>query len=997
MRINLPTVFAFFLFISISGFSQQQIYFDASNNLLRESIELIQKEQYGAARFKINQIQRLDGGLSKITLSDLAYYDALCAVQLNDQDAAEKIEDFGRQHRSSQWSARMIFLEGRVQFEEKRYTKALEAFNKVEIDQLPSFEKAELDYKKGFCLMKQNNIEEALLSFEAASKIESPFRNASTYYLGHLFYTMNEDQKAEAAFQSIRHITQYKKIIPYYELQMAYRRGDYSMVNDKGKEILLKSDTKKRAEVLPLLADAAYKNGERAIALEFYNQLEKQHRGQLNRIDEYQKAMIYYETGNYKDAAAGFQKINNDNDSLDQSAAYFLAQCYLKTDQKIFARQAFLSAFKNKSDTEISHDALMNYSRLSLEIGSDNYNEATVLLQEFITANPKSPLANEAQQLLVQHYLTTKNYDAALESLETNKKNDPKLQAVYEKLVFSLATDLFNESQFDQAITYFSKVNPSGTGENNAAALFWTAEAFYRKKNYVDAQKFYKQFMAHRSAAKSPLKPLAHYNLAYSYFQLTQYGPAMASFKQYLEKPLTDQPQLRTDSWCRVGDCHFINREYTKAIEAYKNVINAGEQQTDYALYQSGLAYGALGQHNQKIAQLDQIVKRFNQSIYYDQALYEMGATHLVMNDQRSAISSFDKLVRERPRSVYAREAQLKIGFIYFNNNQTDEAIVALQKVAESYPGTPDAREALNTLKVIYMESNNIDAYFKLTKKLGFGELSNNEQESLTFATGENFYNENRFAEARQALEGYLKNFPQGSNAVSANYYLAKIKLPTSTDEALSHFNVVILSSNNPYLEEALLEAARIYYDKEMYPESQKNYEQLFSLTDQPLQKIEALEGMMKCSFFNKKYADAIGFSEKLLNNSNAGPKQLRQAHYIAGKSMFETNDYDGAKKQFSEVHKSENDVLGAEAYYLMALINFNKGYLDDAENQIFDLSEKYRRHEYWVAKGFILLADIYVKNDNIFQAKETLKSIVENYKGSDLRDEAARKLSMLQ
>lgn len=997
MRINLPTVFALILFFSISGFSQQQIYFDTPNSLLRESIDLIQKEQYGAARFKINQIQKMETETNELAISDLAYYDALCAVQLKDKDAADKIDFFSRQYRSSQWMPRMHFLEGRVQFEEKRYSKALEAFNKVETDQLPNFEKAELEYKKGFCLMKQNNTDEALQLFQEASQKESPYRNASYYYLGHIYYTMNEDQKAEAAFQPIRHVTQYKKIIPFYDLQMAYRRADYALVNEKGKEVLLKSDTKKRVELLPILADAAFKTGDKTTALQYYNEVEKQSRGQLSRSDQYQKGLIYYELGNYKDAANCFQKINSTKDSLDQSAAYYLAQCYLKTDQKIFARQAFLSALKNNSDTEIGHDALMNYARLSLEIGSDTYNEATVLLQEFITANPKSPLANEAQQLLVQHYLTTKNYDAAIESLEATKKNDPKLEAVYEKLVFSLAIDLFNESQFDQAIAYFAKVNPSGTGENNAAALFWTAEAYYRKKNYVDAQKFYKQFMAHRSASKTTLRPLANYNLGYSYFQVEQYAAASASFRQYLGNPLTDQPTMITDSWCRIGDCHFISREYSKAIEAYKKVISEGKLQTDYALYQSGLAYGALGQHNQKIDQLDQIVKRYNQSVYYDQALYEIGATHMIMNDPRSAIASFDKLVRERPRSAYAREAQLKIGFIYFNNNQTDEAIKALQKVAESYPGTPDAREALNTLKVIYMESNNIEAYFSLTKKLGFGELSNNEQESLTFTTGENLYNENRLTEARQALETYLKNYPKGANSVNANYYLAKIKLPISADEALNHFNVIIQSGNNPYLEEALLAAARIYYDKGMYPESQNNYEQLFGLTDQPLQKIEALEGMMKCSFFNKKYADAISYSEKLRANSNAGVNQIRQARYIAGKSLFETNDLDGAKIQLAEVQKSGTDELGAEAYYLMARINFNKGYLDDAENQIFDLSEKYRRHEYWVAKGFILLADIYVKNNNIFQAKETLKSIVENYKGSDLRDEAARKLSMLQ
>jgi hypothetical protein len=40
--------------------------------------------------------------------------------------------------------------------------------------------------------------------------------------------------------------------------------------------------------------------------------------------------------------------------------------------------------------------------------------------------------------------------------------------------------------------------------------------------------------------------------------------------------------------------------------------------------------------------------------------------------------------------------------------------------------------------------------------------------------------------------------------------------------------------------------------------------------------------------------------------------------------------------------------------------------------------------YDYWVTKTFILLADNYVALNDTFQAKATLQSIIDNYKGDD-------------
>jgi TolA-binding protein len=491
--------------------------------------------------------------------------------------------------------------------------------------------------------------------------------------------------------------------------------------------------------------------------------------------------------------------------------------------------------------------------------------------------------------------------------------------------------------------------------------------------------------------------PLANYNLGYTFYHLKQYQQALPSFRQYTAAPSGKEPRLLYDAWLRIGDCHFIGKEYDKAIEAYAKVITSRQAEADYALFQQGLAFGALGRYNEKISTLDQLTKGYSKSDFYDNALYEMGTTSLITNDNRAALGHFDKLVRERPRSTFAREALLKTGLIYFNNNQNEQAITQLKKVAETYPGTPDAREALNTLRVIYMELNKLEDYFVYAKRMGFGEVSVSEQDSLAFTMAENFYNEGRQADAAQAISSYLKNYPNGGFILQAHHYKSKMDIRNNkTDEALKSLEYIIGISNNPYLEEALLDAARIRYDNQEYDKAYTYYSNLYNLSDEPNEKLEALEGKMKSSYFTGKFDEAIESSRQLLANEKARTEQQVQAHYIAGKSLFEIKKYIEAKEALMKTHKLNTGAMGAEAYYLIARISYESNFLDDAENQIFDLAEKYTNQDYWVAKSFILLADIYVKNNNIFQAKETLKSIVDNYKGEDLRQEAARKLSML-
>jgi TolA-binding protein len=63
----------------------------------------------------------------------------------------------------------------------------------------------------------------------------------------------------------------------------------------------------------------------------------------------------------------------------------------------------------------------------------------------------------------------------------------------------------------------------------------------------------------------------------------------------------------------------------------------------------------------------------------------------------------------------------------------------------------------------------------------------------------------------------------------------------------------------------------------------------------------------------------------------------------------------------------------------------------------VFELANEYPAFEYWKAKGFIMLADIYAAKDNLFQARQTLQSIIDNYPGDDLKTIAIEKLTIIE
>lgn len=264
--------------------------------------------------------------------------------------------------------------------------------------------------------------------------------------------------------------------------------------------------------------------------------------GSLSRKDNYQLGFSHYKVKEYEDAINYFIKIGNIDDSLEQSAYYHIADCYIKTDNKQNALNAFGLASKLEFDKGVQEDALYNYAKLSYEMAFNPYNEAIRAFQKYIKNFPNAAHIDEAYTYLANVFITTKSYKEALEALESIKVLTPELKQAHQKVAYYRGVDLFNNMQFAEAIKLFDKSNTYLFDKTiRANAIYWKAESYYRMANFPDAVDTYLDYVLEPGAiGKSELSE-ANYNIGYCYYKLKDYTNSNLWFRKFVTfKPMAD-------------------------------------------------------------------------------------------------------------------------------------------------------------------------------------------------------------------------------------------------------------------------------------------------------------------------------------------------------------------------------------------------------------------------------------------------------------------------
>ena len=207
----------------------------------------------------------------------------------------------------------------------------------------------------------------------------------------------------------------------------------------------------------------------------------------------------------------------------------------------------------------------------------------------------------------------------------------------------------------------------------------------------------------------------------------------------------------------------------------------------------------------------------------------------------------------------------------------------------------------------------------------------------------------------------------------------------------------IVTQPDNDYTDNALLKLAGMEKAAENYQKAAEYYQRLIQITENQKVKAQAMEGLMICQYKLGEYDATIETGNALAAIPNLQQNKKNLLNYYVGKSMCKKGDYRTALGKLDACSKKERSEMGADAAYHVVLCNWKLNNLDEAEESVFYISDNFSNYSYYVAMSFVTLADVYVAKGNVFQAKETLKSVVDNYPSGEPKELAQRKLTEIE
>jgi TolA-binding protein len=967
--------------------AQQTIYHTSDENLYNQAVELYMNGKYSAAQQIFHQIADKKQGTNTEIAANSQYYEALCALKLFNQDAENLVIQYINANVESPLTNDAWFAIANYFYQQKKYNDALEYYQRIEKQQLKKTDLDEYYFKSGYCYFLKDELDKAKFAFSEIKDRDTKYTAPALYYYSHINYSQKNYQTALEGFLKLKNDENFGPIVPYYITQIYFIQKKYNDVITYAPSLMKNVTEKRAAEVARIIGESYFMLGEYSEAipyLETYNEKASL----VNKEDRYQLAYAYYKTERLQEAAKIFGSITGEKSPLSQNALYHLADCYLRLNDKNSARMAFASASKMDFDENIKEDALFNYALVTYEVSSSPFNEAIEGFNEYLSLYPNSKRSDEAYQYLVLAYLNARNYKLALASIEKIKNKNNEIKKAYQKIAYYRALELFNDLRYDEAIQLLNSSTTYGVYNAKLAALsnYWMGEANYRKADYAKALDNYSSFVAQSATAGTDEYKLAHYNIGYCYFQQKQYREALVWFKKYIALAQTQQTAVYSDALNRLADCYFVQSDYSSAISYYDQCIKAGKTGIDYALYQKGFSQGIQGKHADKIQTLSTLVSSYPKSTYKADAIYQIAESYVRLGQAEKATIYYKQVINEFPSSSNVRKALLNLGLLYYNANRFDESVKYYKNVIADYPGSEEAQNALIGLKNVYVDMNEVDAYFNYIKGLGsLASVDTREQDSLSYISAERLYMSGDCAKAIRSLTNYIQNHPDGQFLLNAHFYKGDCSYKLNQlDDAMLSFDYVIGRPKNIFTEVALQGASRIKYGQKDYVTALNYYQKLDMLAESRPAILEARMGMLRCYFLLENYDEVIGLADKILLTEKLSADLERETRFKKAKSLLAKDRQMLALDEFKSVAREVKSAEGAESKYRVAEIYFLRKDYDNAEKEITDFSEKTTPHQYWMAKSFILWADIFSARGNDFQAQQTLQSIVDYYENTN-------------
>ncbi|WP_028296816.1 tetratricopeptide repeat protein [Olivibacter sitiensis] len=971
----------------------QQSAWQELNQAYKTGMELYERGKYAAAFNQFGKVEeqrtqttQQEDEKDQISLikEDARFYQAVCALELGNEDAESLFLRFIKDHPTSSNTKAAYFQVGRSYFGQKNYKKTLEWFDKLDGGGLSGGQAAEYRFKKAYSHFMEQQYAEAKPLFERQKDNGGKYQEASIYYYAYIAYLDGEYKVALKEFERLKGSKTYESSYPYYIAALYFLDKRYDDVLAYILPILKATKQENETEIFRIVGATYFAKNDLQNADVYYTKFQQQDQGKTqNNQDDYQIGYIAYKKEDYEKAIKELEKLS-DADAYYQSGMILLGDAFIKTGNKQSARNAFFKASKLDFDSSMKEQGLLNYAKLSYEL--EFHQVALDATQEYLKTYPRSAHVDEAKTLLAEVLLSTKNYKAAIDILESIPKRNADANTAYQKVTYFRGLEYYNERAFENSISTFMRAESFNYDQEiKALATYWKAEAMYEVRKYAEATTAFEQFLRNPAAKNTDVYNYANYALAYAAFRSEQYQKAATYLERFLNSGEGIELNTKNDAIARLGDSYFMAKNYGRAMQQYDKLIERKAKSQDYALFQRGIIQGLEGRTDEKIATLTDLLARYPQSNYADDASFEIPYTYFLTGENEIAIKGLQDMIEKYPRSSYVPRALITIGLVQYNSDQTDAALSTFKRVVEQYPTTEEAKQALKSIQNVYIDRGDANGFLSYAQGTNIGNLTTAEQDNITFQVAHNYFIRGDYEAAIEAINAYFDKFPKPIQEKFARFIRGESYYKTGKPtEAIHDFNVILNDWTSPYTERTLISVSNMHLGLKRYNEAIAPLKKLELTSEYKENYGFAIQNLMICYFQLNDFDEAIKYAGFVKNYEKSSLEDKVKASLYAGKAYMLKGDLKAARKELEFASTNSQTIVGAEAKYNFGVLLFEEGEYKKAQDTAFDLIKNMPSYDYWVAKSFILLADTYEKLKDNFQAKSTLQSVIDNYEGDD-------------
>ncbi len=862
------------------------------------------------------------------------------------------------------------------------YATAVKAYSGLDIDALNPAEASLYRYRLALSLVRTGYFEEASGIF-AILRGDAAYSGAARFYLSYIDYVKGDLNAARKGFEGVPSTLGRELGADYYIAQIDFQEGDFLGVTQRGPSLMASARKEWQPELNRIIGESFYNLGQPEKAepyLRRYVDLERT--PQFSAL--YDLGVICYDNGTYDEARHYFSMLTGETDAMAQSAYLYLGQLSARERDYSAAAMAFKAAYDLNRDPKVSETALYNYAVATMNGGQVPFGSSSKMLETFVKRYPESPYSAAIDEYLATACFNDKDYAGALSHIERLRRPTKENLKSKQKILFQLGVQAMSMKQYGEAAGYMRRAAQMATEADRplaSQASLWEGDALYAMGDYAAATKAYTRFVK-ECDKKTANHALGLYNLGYSLYQEKNFSDARRRFSEALATSPALEPRVAADCRLRIADCYYYVGNVSAAMSAYASLATDNDSpDADYAAFQHANMMGASGNNDAKIKELETMIRRWPESPWVVDARLELIQALCATGSLTRAADEYMSLLKELPDAPQTRKAALAVANTWSEKDNYTKATEAYKDLVCRWPTSTEAATAVNALKNIYTDEGDLQGYLSFLDSVPSAPRPDaSEMEEITFDTALNKVN--RDSSDLTPLIDYLAKYPNGANTSRALFTIASIYNESGNyAEALKYADRLLTTRPDSESVPAALMLKAGILEKTSTPEAAAAvWEQLLAKGGS-LYTPEAYSGLIRTA---DSPAKKLEYADRLLDLSGADADMLSNATLAKAEALVALGRYAEADPLLRSLAATPQTEQGAHAAVLLGESMLKRGQASQAEKQLMEFIDSDTSQYYWLARGYIALADAFHAQGDDYKAKEYLRALKSNYPGKE-------------